>query len=436
MKLNSIITALALASMCWGTVQARERMVVNQADAQYSIDAEAALRGADGDVDYTLEYNKAKGVYDVKFTIAADDKDSPLMRLLKGGEPVQLGTPGEVLLTANVTGIEQVRGTVIATLMTEGLTFAQVKKVLNAHGDLLLSSKQGGNAVVIASTGDCVFPALPAMVDKISAASGVLVAQTIPEQPKKDVTPEQPKKPQPKVYLASTEFSGQNENGLFKFSGTWGQSSLEPNGRLLTVQESLMRTKECKTAAMNLSTGGLYIYSSNGYATTARLPKALVETLRYLNVPHTNVNEVVLTESNKWIIVYEKSGYKTSAGLPKALLERMQQCNTAKQNFKSITLTDDGSWAVVTNKGYWSEGDELTEFLAQAQKKYGGIQSIHRTCNGAMVAVCKRGVYCHNVPQSMVTELKTLEFEPRMIEFTDDGLYIITDGKSKVVHCL
>lgn len=432
MKRKSIFTALVLASMCWGAMQARERMVVNNTGAQYSIDADAALRGTDGDVDYSLEYNKSKSLYNVIFTIAADDKDTPLMRLLKSGETVQLGTPGEVLLKAAVTGTEQVRGTVIATLKTGGLTMADVQKVLDARGDLVLSSKQGGNAVVIASGGECVFPALPAMMEKVLTASGELNTQ----QPQAEVKPQTPQVPQVAIVLQGTEFSDKNENGLFKYSGTWVNPVREPNGRLLSVQESLMRTKECKTAAMNLSTGGVYIYSSNGFATTAGLPQKFVETLRYLNVPHTNVSEVVLTESNKWIIVYEKSGYKTSAGLPKSLLERMQQCNTAKQNFKSITLTDDGSWAVVTNKGHWSEGKELTDFLAAAEQKYGGIQSIHRTCNGAMVAVCKRGVYCHNVPQTMLAELKTLEFEPRMIEFTDDGLYIITDGKSKVAHRL
>lgn len=450
MKRNGIFSLLLAASLCLGTVHARERMVVTQTGSVYSIDAENVLKGTDGDIDYTLNYDKPKSLYSITFTIAADDKDTPLMKLLTSGQPIELGTPQGALINATVTGVEKMRGTVIATLKTQDYSYQELKNAVLFHGDVLSLRAQGIGEVAFPSEGEFVFPHLSVMMSKIMDTTGQHEVKPTPvaeapikqqEEKKAPVTPETPAAPvatpvAPKIAAQGTEFSDKNENALFKYSGTWVKPAIEPNGRMLKVQESMMRAKECKTAAMNLSTGGLYIYSSNGYGTTPRLPKSLIDALKELNVPHSSINDVVLTESNKWIIIYQKSGYKTSAGLPRTLLDRLSACNAAKQTFKSITLTDDGEWAVVTNKGYWCEGEEIKAFLDAAKAKYGGLQSVHRTCGGAMVAVGKRGVMCHKVPEAMLKELKTLEFEPRMIEFTDDGLYIITDGKEKVVHFL
>lgn len=440
MKRNGIFSLVLAAALCWGTANARERMVVTQAGTVYSIDAENVLKGADGDIDYTLDYDKSKSLYSITFTIAADDKDTPLMKLLTSGQAVELGTPQGTLITATVTGIEKMRGTAIATLKTQGYTYQELKNAVSFRGDVLALRAQGVDEVTFPSEGEYVLTHLHAMMDKMMDTTGQREVKQAPVAAapvqKQEAKKEQATPAAPKITAQGTEFSAKNENALFKYSGTWVKPATEPNGRMLKVQESMLRTKQCKTAAMNMSSGGLYIYSSNGYGTTPRLPKPLIDALKELNMPHSSINDVVLTESNKWIIIYQKSGYKTSAGLPRTLLDRLSACNAAKQTFKSITLTDDGEWAVVTNKGYWCEGEEIKAFLDAAKAKYGGLQAVHRTCGGAMVAVCKGGVMCHKVPEAMLRELKTLEFEPRMIEFTDDGLYIITDGKEKVEYYL
>lgn len=227
-----------------------------------------------------------------------------------------------------------------------------------------------------------------------------------------------------------------NENGLFKVVGTCVTPTKEMSGNMLRVQESLLRTKQCKTAAFNMSTGGLYIYSSNGYCTTQGMKKGLIDVLKTLNVPHTHITEVALTESNKWIIIYEKNGFKTSEGIPHSMIEKMTECNLTKKNIKCVALNDDGQWVVLSNKDYWCEGEEINNFIYKSVEKYGSLQYFHFTPGGAMLALCKRAIVCHNVPAAVINSLKTLEFQPKVIKFTDDGRYIITDNKSLVDYNL
>ena len=48
-----------------------------------------------------------------------------------------------------------------------------------------------------------------------------------------------------------------------------------------------------------------------------------------------------------------------------------------------------------------------------------------------MIACCKNGVYNKNIPYNLAEALKKLTFKPKVIKFTDNGLYLITDGESQ-----
>ena len=450
------IYALALAAglACSTTLgaDARDRMTVTNNGNVYAIEAQHTIKGNDGDIEYALRYDAAKKTYDVVITIIADDRETGLMTIVNSKKAINMVSQQGQLLKADAIGTEKMRGTVVATYEARGISQQEVDRLAEASGDAIQLGAEGCWAVTFAASGK-IFADMTAMRDKVTvdnttpaspaptvALAPVVISASVdkpiaaPADNETKATPATTaNKPTIKPIAEGTPFKYKNDNALFKLSGTSIPCLEVTSSRMAKVNESIMRTKQCKTGAMNMSTGGVYIYSTNGFATTDGLPKDFITALRSLNIPSCQINEVSLTESNKWVIVYEKSGYKTGEGLPKAMLDRMQQCNVAKQQFKSIVMTDEGKWLVVTNKGWWCEGEGLEEFFAAAVKKYGKLQFGYFNPSGSMVAICKNGIECYSVPSNLVDALKRLEFAPKVIKFTDDGLYIITNNEYRAM---
>lgn len=454
MKFNFALILSAVLCMCSNAMQARERMVVTESNGRTTVEAEHILKGGDGDIEYALHFTPKNNKWDITVTIVADDKQSGLINIVKNGKEITLLSQQGTMFKAKARGTEKLRGTVVATFEASDLDRATVDNIAASTGSGLQLGAPGCWAVTFNTDGGVILADMPRMIEMLSTVAPVTTTPEIKvtKDPKLDILDTQASskevaeaviptevKPTPavnKLNVQGTQFNIKNENGLFKVSGTKVETQGHATGNMLRVQESLLRTKQCKTAAMNMSTGGLYIYSSNGYCTTTGMQKELKNVLNTLNVPHTNITEVALTESNKWVIIYENSGFKTSEGLQRAMLDKMSECNALKQKFKCVAMSDEGEWVVVTNKGYWCEGAALKEFLDKAVEKNGSLQFAHFTPGGSMLAICKRGIVCHNVPAPVVQSLKTLEFEAKVIKYTDDGRYIITDNKSLVDYDL
>ena len=202
------------------------------------------------------------------------------------------------------------------------------------------------------------------------------------------------------------------------------------------VHQQLMKAGQCNTAAMNMSTGGIFIYKGNGYAYSSNLPIEFVTNIKSFNRPNCQIKDIALTESNKWVIIYERNGYKTSAKLPQALVDKLGAANLANEQIRNVSLNDNGDWLLITNKGISSSNGAVADFLARAKEAHGKVEAAFISSNGAMMAMCKNGVYCHRVPMSVIEAMKTIQFVPKMIKFTDVGYYIITNGKDLVKYSL
>ena len=69
-------------------------------------------------------------------------------------------------------------------------------------------------------------------------------------------------------------------------------------------------------------------------------------------------------------------------------------------------------------------------FILKAEELYEEVYYAYIT-NYGMIACCKNGVYYKNIPSNLAEALKKLTFKPKVIKFTDNGLYLITDGESQ-----
>lgn len=423
------------------------------------------FRGADGDVEYAVSQQE-DGKYKISFKVIADDKDTELMRILNSGKDINVSTSSERLFTTKVVEKSKLRGVVVAMLESEAVDASRINEVMAARGETLRLGAAGYALVMFPTGGDVVFSDLkrvmqefPQFAEVSKTQESIPVTNTIvePVKPTEQPTVETPKpaeqpavepaqpaeaKPLSKLEAAlqnqpESPVNVKNENGLFKITGTSVPSNtMNAASKMHFVHQQLMKAGQCSTAAMNMSTGGIFIYSGNGYAYSSGFPTEFVTNIKAFNRPNCQIKDVVLTESNKWIVIYERNGYKTSAGLPRPLIDKLGAANLANEQIRNVSLNDNGDWLLITNKGVSSSEGAVAEFLARAKDAHGKVEAAFISSKGAMMAVCKNGVYCHRVPISVVEAMKTIDFVPKMIKFTDVGYYIITNGKNLVKYSL
>lgn len=54
--------------------------------------------------------------------------------------------------------------------------------------------------------------------------------------------------------------------------------------------------------------------------------------------------------------------------------------------------------------------------------------------NKGICVVCQRGIYYYNIPSNLETELKSLEYRPDHVTFTDSGTYLITTETQRYLY--
>jgi hypothetical protein len=126
------------------------------------------------------------------------------------------------------------------------------------------------------------------------------------------------------------------------------------------------------------------------------------------------------------------AGYWT-LGYPDAFLKKLEQYRTGDlrdDNILSACFNDRGEWVVITDKHYSYSNETIKNFILKAEELYEEVYYAYIT-NYGMIACCKNGVYYKNIPSNLAEALKKLTFKPKVIKFTDNGLYLITDGESQ-----
>lgn len=107
----------------------------------------------------------------------------------------------------------------------------------------------------------------------------------------------------------------------------------------------------------------------------------------------------------------------------------IKKYNKDSKHITSVAFTDEGRWAIVTENNYISD-DYTGKVMDEAKAKYGYINSVSLSGNSVVVC-CDGGVYYKNAPKKLIERLNKVDFLPKVIKFTDNGLLLITDGDKK-----
>lgn len=193
------------------------------------------------------------------------------------------------------------------------------------------------------------------------------------------------------------------------------------------ITNNIKKWNECRT--VSIADGiGIAIYGLNGYTYTGIPPTStIVKKLDNINKAKKRISDVVISSGGKYYcIIYGRNGYEGSVP-SNGMANKLKQFASDNEEILSVSISDDGKCAVVTDKHFWSSDDRSLKVMKMAMKRYGDINSVCITKLGITI-VCEEGVYCENVPENLMRELQDLKFHPKVIKFTDNGRFFISDG--------
>lgn len=218
----------------------------------------------------------------------------------------------------------------------------------------------------------------------------------------------------------------------FSYSGTVRYINLPTSSYLSYIKEAINKWGKCRTGAITTYGAGVGVYGNNGYAYTGSTPSKLKKRIEEANSNNSEITDINITENGNYVIILGGSGYWT-LGYPDAFLKKLEQYRTGDlrdDQILSACFNDKGEWVVITDKHYSYSNETIKNFILKAEELYGEVCYAYIT-NYGMIACCKNGVYYKNIPSNLAEALKKLTFKPKVIKFTDNGLYLITDGESQ-----
>lgn len=188
------------------------------------------------------------------------------------------------------------------------------------------------------------------------------------------------------------------------------------------ITTQLKEKKECRLGAITENGKGVVIYGNNGYCYSS-IPDGMSETIKELNSNQKTISSVTLTGSGYYCVVYGRNGW--SGVVPDGMEEYLHKFNENREEIKCISICENGNYAIVTDEHFIASKSSDLSKMRSANEKYGPIKHVCITDNGICV-VCHNGIYYDNIPSNLEVELKSVDFHPDHVIFTDSGTYLIT----------
>lgn len=208
--------------------------------------------------------------------------------------------------------------------------------------------------------------------------------------------------------------------------GTVNEVPAAAASRLSYIRDTISEWGACRTAALTTSGIGIAVVDDNVCAVT-QAPESLVKTLRSIYDAEERISDLHVTEQGKWVVITGRNGWSAD-GAPEAMIADLRRANETDALIRSACFDDSGRYVIVTNKTVFHNlGDTFVNLRSKAEESWGELLSVSFSAQG-MTLCCASGVLYHSVPATLAAALRELTWLPRVIKFTDDGDYIITDG--------
>lgn len=179
---------------------------------------------------------------------------------------------------------------------------------------------------------------------------------------------------------------------------------------------------ECRLGAITEYGKGVVIYGSNGYSYSS-IPNSFNEKLKEINGKGQKISSVTLTNSGYYCITFERNGWY--GVVPENMKSKLHEFNNNGEEIFSVSICENGNFAIVTDKHYFASHTGDFSNMKKACDLYGSIKNVCITNLGICV-VCQNGIYYSNIPTKLEERLKSIDYHPDHVTYTDSGTFLIT----------
>ena len=162
----------------------------------------------------------------------------------------------------------------------------------------------------------------------------------------------------------------------------------------------------------------------NSYSTTGHLNSNLVAKIKELNNQKETFKSIATTNSGYYCIVFGRNGWY--GYVPEGLKTTLNQYNSNKEDIYCISIAENGDYVVISDKHLYASNTIDMSNLKKATEKYGHVKYACVT-NRGLIVVCEKGIFYSNIPTNLEVALKSINFRPDKVVFTDSGTYLITN---------
>ena len=216
-----------------------------------------------------------------------------------------------------------------------------------------------------------------------------------------------------------TQSAPSSSSSSWEVSGT-SRSYTDIASALKYIKDKIQEKGECRLGALTEYGKAIVVYGNDG-AIWSSLPDKFSEKIKELR--NVKISSVALTNSGYYCVIYQRNAYY--GVLPEQMKVKLKEFNNNGEEILSVSISENGDCAIVTNEHFYASnhGDLLN--MKEAYNRYGSIKDVCITNKGICI-VCQKGIFYSNIPSNLETKLKSLNFHPDHVTYTDSGTFLIT----------
>lgn len=196
-------------------------------------------------------------------------------------------------------------------------------------------------------------------------------------------------------------------------------------GSRSVVKKQIDRWGSCRNVTLTLTGGDLALNGRNA-CVCPDVPVGLALELANLQDEDEFIDDVQLTEDEKWLILYGDNGLVWD-GIPGDLERTLREYNADGEIVTSVAFNDVGEWIVISVDNICASSPELTEWIEEGIEMYGQLWTAHMTDDGVILCFENGWRLRGNVPDTLREKLKETTLDVYRVKFLSDGAFFIAD---------
>lgn len=195
------------------------------------------------------------------------------------------------------------------------------------------------------------------------------------------------------------------------------------------IKDAIEEWGSCRNVAITMTGGDIALNQTNAYSYNG-IPTSLANAIDELHADGEYIDDIQLTENGSWIILYGDNGLRWE-GIPYDLEQQLRKDNREREVITQIMLNDYGAWIVVTQNHITASDTDIYEWIEDGMSEYGQLWAGHLTNDGLVLCYESGYKFKGNVPDNLVSKLRSTDIDVYRIKFLSDGTYFIADKSGR-----